>query len=36
MGIGVATAGGVGVLAAVVPAWQAAQAPIAAALRRVG
>lgn len=36
MGIGVATAGAVGVLAAVVPAWQAAKAPIATALRRVG
>ena len=36
MAIGVATAGVVGVLAAVVPAWQAARVPIAAALRRVG
>ena len=36
MAIGVATAGVVGVLAAVVPAWQAARVQIAAALRRVG
>jgi putative ABC transport system permease protein len=36
MAIGVATAGAVGVLAAVIPAWQAAIVPIATALRRVG
>ncbi|MCX5892561.1 MAG: ABC transporter permease [Deltaproteobacteria bacterium] len=36
MAIGVATAGTVGVLAAIIPAWQAARVPIATALRRVG
>jgi putative ABC transport system permease protein len=36
MAIGVATAGVVGVLAAVVPAWQASRVSIATALRRVG
>lgn len=36
MALGLATALGVGVLAAVVPAWRAAQVGIAAALRRVG
>ncbi|MCL4501845.1 MAG: ABC transporter permease [Deltaproteobacteria bacterium] len=36
MAIGMATAGAVGVLAAVIPAWQAARVPIAAALRRLG